>query len=244
MTFFDSAATSGQDERLLALWRDASLAAGWRRPGDWHGPATEVMVHAVARAEAEDSAAGLLGADRGARGVGLDEGFTDLDALYWAARGVEPPFAVTRAFAQSWSEVVTGSLLARGAIDALTGLGTPEYLAARLREVYAEERATGIPTSEAWCAIQVGTDQAPTWSGMLDRVSRARIVASVLDGGESTAVLDSGTVVGLARAPSAHEHALRLRHRLGAAAGGGTPTVRVAPLPATREAALQELLAL
>jgi hypothetical protein len=243
MTFLDAPAASGQDARLLTLWRDASLAAGWRRTGDWHGPATEAMAHAVAHSEGEDSSAGLLGADRAARGVGLGEAFTDLDALYWSARSVEPPFAVVRAFAQSWTEVVTASLLTRGATDALTGLGTTDYLVARLREVYAEERATGIPTSEAWCTIQVGAPGDPSWRAMLDRVSRARIVASVLDGGESTAVLDSGTVVGLARTPSAQEHALRLRRRLGELEGG-MALVRVAPLPATREAALRELLTL
>lgn len=238
-----ASAEGGAVRDLPARWRVASLAAGWLRPDDWHCVAVDVMAHAVVEAEGESSAAALLGADRAARGVGLAESLTDLDALYWAAAETEPPFPVTRAFAESWSDVTTSSLLTRGATDALTGLGTADYLATRIREVYAEERATGIPTPEAWRAIRIAASPGGGWDGALGRLARARVVASVLDRGESSAVLPTGTVLSLARAPSIPELVARLRHRLGAA-GDSDSLVSALALPATREAALESLLAL
>lgn len=243
MTYSDARAVPGQSATLHATWKAASIAAGWLRPGDWGGDATLAMAQSVSLGEGEVAAAGVLGADRSDRGVGLAEGFADLAALYSAAAGTEPPFAVARAFAQSWSEASTAAILGRGAIDAMTGLGTPDYLFLRVREVYAEGRARGIPTRDEWCAILLAASGAGDWEGMLGRLARAKAVSDVLDRGESTVALPSGAIVSLARVGTAREQAARLRIRL-RSLGGAEPEITVLALPDDPEDATRLLLPL
>jgi len=235
MTLSDSVATRGQVSFLTEQWRSSSLATIWSRPDDWHGPATEAMAIAVVAGTGIDEAAGRLGADRARRGVGLIEGLDDLALLFELTGASDPPFAAARAFASEFTEVISLGLVNAGSIDSLTGLTTPDFLLPRLREVYAEAAASGIPAHSQRCFVVVDHGDAAEhgWQRVVRAGKVARVLSSVFDGGQTNAILASGTFVSLVRRDDAlDENVIRLRRAL-SAHGEPAPTQRIEALPAT-----------
>ncbi len=228
----------GRISSLSEQWMTASTVFAWRTPDDWRGPAVEAMVGALVAQDGIATAAGGLGADRAARGLGLRDSLDDLAVLFSIATQSQPPFEVTRTFVDQWNEVSTASLLNRGTTDALTGLGTEEYLLARVREVYAEARATGDTVGDTWCLIRIDSGDPVGWRRVVHHVTIARELASVLDRGESTVVLDSGLFVSLCHTSECDENVVRLRVRLRALDELGKVTVTGTALPDDLEGAV------
>jgi hypothetical protein len=204
----------GRISSLSEQWMTASTVFAWRSPDDWRGPAVEAMVGALVTQDGIADAAGGLGADRAARGLGLRDSLDDLAVLFSIATQSQPPFEVTRTFVDQWNEVSTASLLNRGTTDALTGLGTEEYLLARVREIYAEARATGEAVGKTWCLVRVDSGDPAGWRRVVRQITIAREVSNVLDRGQSNAVLGSGLFVSLCRTGDLDENIVRLRVRL------------------------------
>ncbi len=221
----------GRISSLSEQWMTASTVFAWRSPDDWRGPAVEAMVGALVTQDGVTDAAGELGADRAARGLGLRDSLDDLAVLFSIATQSQPPFEVTRTFVDQWNEVSTASLLNRGTTDALTGLGTEEYLLARVREIYAEARATGHTVGDAWCLIRVDSGDPVGWRRVVHQVTIARELASVLDRGQSNAVLGSGLFVSLCRTGDLDENVVRLRLRLHGLEDLNKVTVTTTALP-------------
>lgn len=226
---------------LSEKWRAASHASVWRAPGDWHGPAVEQMARAVANGTGAESAAAQLGAERGQRGVGLVEGLDDLSVLFGVASDEEPPYAVTKSFAREWAEVTTLSILGRASTDGITGLATLDYLQVRVRELYAEAAADGSLVNDAFCLVilDAGNAELAPWQQVLRKSLVARILRTVFHRGQTTAVLQSGAFVVVARRDdSLDEWMVRLRLALGgesldAPSEGSPVTVRIEPFPAS-----------
>lgn len=236
MTPSESVAMLAQVSFLTEQWRATSLTAIWSRPGDWHGPATEQMVTAVTGDLGVEEAAGRLGADRGARGVGLEEGLGDLLLLFQLTGLDQPPFAVTRAFAAQWVESFTARLVDAGSTDALTGLATRDYLLPRVREVYADARGRGIRPDTERCLIVIDrVEGAPEgWQRVMREAKIARVLSGVLDRGQTNSVLPSGTFLSLAlRDSSLDEDLVRIRRALSAHGEPVVPPVRIEALPPT-----------
>jgi len=231
-------AAAGSAAFLADKWRAIALADGWLRPDDWHSVAIGTVVEALLAREGVEQAAGELGADRAARGVGISEGLRDLAALYRAADAGEPPFAIARAFAEEWTEVTTSTLLSQGATDALTGLRTRDYLEARVREVYLEEGETGVRASDAWRLVSITGDPVGGWRRVLRSCAIARVMSEVLAAGQSNTILPSGTFVSIVRVSTVEEHAIRLRHRLLAIDDMESVTTSTSALPRNLDDAL------
>lgn len=221
----------GRISSLSEQWMTASTVFAWRSPDDWRGPAVEAMVGALVTQDGITDAAGGLGADRAARGLGLRDSLDDLAVLFSIATQSQPPFEVTRTFVDQWNEVSTASLLNRGTTDALTGLGTEEYLLARIREIYAEARATGEAVGKTWCLVRVDSGDPAGWRRVVRQITIAREVTDVLDRGQSNAVLDSGLFVSLCRTGDLDENIVRLRVRLRSLDDLDTVTVSTTMLP-------------
>ncbi len=221
----------GRISSLSEQWMTASTVFAWRSPDDWRGPAVEAMVGALVTQDGITDAAGGLGADRAARGLGLRDSLDDLAVLFSIATQSQPPFEVTRTFVDQWNEVSTASLLNRGTTDALTGLGTEEYLLARIREIYAEARATGEAVGTTWCLVRVDSGDPTGWRRVVHQITIAREVSDVLDRGQSNAVLGSGLFVSLCRTGDLDENIVRLRVRLRSLDDLDTVTVSTTTLP-------------
>ncbi len=226
----------GRISSLSEQWMTASTVFAWRSPDDWRGPAVEAMVGALVTQDGITDAAGGLGADRAARGLGLRDSLDDLAVLFSIATQSQPPFEVTRTFVDQWNEVTTASLLNRGTTDALTGLGTEEYLLARVREIYAEARATGETVGKTWCLVRVDSGDPAGWRRVVRQITIAREVSDVLDRGQSNAVLGSGLFVSLCRTGDLDENIVRLRVRLRSLDDLETVTVSTTTLPEDLEA--------
>jgi len=229
---------------FLERWRAASIAGAWAYPSDWSGPAVTGMAIAVQCGAGIEAAAAELGTFRADRGVGLTEGLDDLAVLFQHATNADAPYAATRSFAASWVEATSAALADRGAIDALTGLVTRAYLVPRLRELYAEAAARGIHPDQERCLVVI--DRRPhlaRWQRVIYAGQVGRVVTTVLDGGQTNSVLESGTFVSIAPrddalAKNIERIATALRPR---PPRHGHPLVRIESLPRTlREA--EELL--
>ena len=126
----------------------------------------------------------------------------------------------------------------------MTGLRTPDYLTARLRELYAEQGETGVRASDAWRLITIEGNPVTGWRRVLRSCAIARVMSEVLVAGQSNSILDSGTFVSIARMSTVEEHAIRLRHRLLAIDDMESVTVSTTIMPATFDAAVELVAAL
>ncbi|GAA4935995.1 hypothetical protein EV188_101218 [Actinomycetospora succinea] len=212
--------------------------------------------HAVERALAR-----WAGARAGA-GVGLAETLTDLAALSTAVSGAgdvdgaavvdarsegrtegRGPDGVRllRAVSLAWTDVACGDIAETAAVDPLSGLASVRYLRTRLAEVYRAARAHGRSAGDELALVVLALD-VRDWRRVAPLSIAGEAAGVVFDAGESLAVVGRGTVVVLAPREGLAERAAVLRRlltrRLAAAEGMvGSPSVRIARLPATHEGA-------
>jgi len=223
-------------------------------------PGTAARDRAVERALAQ-----WAGARAGA-GVGLAETLTDLAALHTAVSGgarsdapgrddptpsaldVSPApgrgpdgVRLLRAVSLAWTDVACGDLAETAAVDPLSGLASARYLRTRLAEIYRAARAHGRAAGEDHALVVLALD-VRDWRRVAPLTIAGEAAGVVFDAGESIAVVGRGAVVVLAPRGGLAERAAVLRRllarRLAAAEGMvGTPSVRIARLPATHDGA-------
>jgi hypothetical protein len=246
---------------LRSRWRTASLAAGWPFPNDW--PLAEIDV--VCRAVLDDTdlptALARLGRARAEAGAGLGETLRDLAALHAVLSVpdgiVSPdpdatPARLLRVTALAWADVVLDQLAHTEVSDSLTGLSSPAYLRARLREVYREAAAEGIPAGRRYVLVLLSPDMSGTsgWSRLAAMVLLADALRSVYDGGQTLAAIGPTTLGVLAERDG--RCAARLAELRWSAAARlsvdpqlaeiGAPPVWLEQLPSTHEAACRLLV--
>ncbi|GAA4757207.1 GGDEF domain-containing protein [Actinomycetospora chibensis] len=241
-----------------AEWPDPAVDAVCAVVTARHPGGTAARDRAVERALAR-----WAGARAGA-GVGLAETLTDLAALNTAVSGggsdtpgrddptasaldVAPPgrgpdgVRLLRAVSVAWTDVACGDLAETAAVDPLSGLASVRYLRTRLAEIYRAARAHGHAAGEEHALVVLALD-VRDWRRVAPLTIAGEAAGVVFDAGESIAVVGRGTVVVLAPRGGLAERAAVLRRLLGrrlAAAEGmvGTPSVRIARLPATHDGA-------
>jgi GGDEF domain-containing protein len=220
----------------------------------------------AARDRAVERALARWAGARAGAGVGLAETLTDLAALNTAVSGgagseapgrddptpsaldVSPSpgrgpdgVRLLRAVSLAWTDVACGDLAETAAVDPLSGLASVRYLRTRLAEVYRFARAHGRAAGEEHALVVLALD-VRDWRRVAPLTIAGEAAGVVFDAGESIAVVGRGTVVVLAPRGGLAERAAVLRRLLGrrlAAAEGlvGTPSVRIARLPATHDGA-------
>ncbi|MFC5140183.1 GGDEF domain-containing protein [Actinomycetospora rhizophila] len=252
---------------LRERWFACSSALGWAAAAEWPDPAVDaVCAVATARHDSrvahdravERALARWAGARAGA-GVGLAETLTDLAALSTAVSGAgdgdgdgavvdtrstgRGPDGVRllRAVSLAWTDVACGDLAETAAVDPLSGLASVRYLRTRLAEVYRAARAHGRSAGDDRALVVLSLD-VRDWRRVAPLSIAGDAAGVVFDAGESLAVVGRGTVVVLAPREGLAERAAVLRRllarRLAAAEGlVGSPSVRIARLPATHEGA-------
>lgn len=191
---------SARPDVLVARWRTASLASGWRYPSDWSQPEVDRVCSAVGEHGDLDTAVRLLGAARAAAGVGLAETLTDLAALHAVLSApdsvdglVAPcpdavPSRLVRLTALGWADA---ALQPAGAevSDPLTGLATPSYLRTRLHELYHRARALGAGVADHVVAvIRPNLTDLPSWARVACMVLIGQVLRTVFRAGETLAL--------------------------------------------------------
>lgn len=256
-------------EALRALrtrWRTASLAAGWPFPNDWPLAEIDDVCHAVLDGAELAPALRHLGRARAERGAGLGETLCDLAALHAVVNGpgasdgiVSPdpdatPARLIRVTALAWADVVLDQLAHTEVSDGLTGLSSPAYLRARLREVYREAEAQDVPVSDKYVLVLLAPDVSRTsgWSRLAAMVLLADSLRAVYNGGQTLAAIGPATLAVLAERDG--RCAARLAELRWSAAARlsvdptlaeiGPPPVWLEQLPATHEAACRLLVEL
>jgi hypothetical protein len=256
-------------EALRALrtrWRTASLAAGWPFPTDWPLAVIDEVCHAVLDDEELTPALGRLGRARAEAGAGLGETLCDLAALHavltvpgapGGADGIvspDPdatPARLIRITALAWADVVLDQLAHTEVTDGLTGLSSPAYLRARLREVYREAAAEGVAAADNYVLVLLSPDVSGTsgWSRLAAMVLLADSLRAVYDGGQTLAAIGPATLGALVERDG--RCATRLAELRWSAAARlavdpqlaaiGAPPVWLEQLPPTHEAACRLL---
>jgi GGDEF domain-containing protein len=251
---------------LRERWFACSSALGWAAAAEWPDPAVEAVCAAstarydsqAARDRAVEHALSRWAGARASAGVGLAETLTDLAALSTAASGATDAdgaavvdarashrgpdgVRLLRAVSLAWTDVACGDIAETAAVDPLSGLASVRYLRTRLTEVYRAARAHGRAAGEDSALVVLALD-VRDWRRVAPLSIAGEAAGVVFDAGESLAVVGRGTVVVLAPRAGLAERAAVLRRlltrRLAAAEGMvGTPTVRIARLPATHEGA-------
>lgn len=258
-------------EALRALrtrWRTASLAAGWPFPNDWPLAEIDVVCHAVLDDDELAPALSKLGRARAEAGAGLGETLCDLAALHavLTVPGINvpggtdgivspdpdaAPTRLVRVTALAWADVVLDQLAHTEVSDGLTGLSSPAYLRARLREVYREADAEGVPAAEKYVLVLLAPNVSRTsgWSRLAAMVLLADALRAVYDGGQTLAAIGPATLGVLAeRDGRCAARLAELRWSAGARlavdpqlAAIGPPPVWLEQLPPTHEAACRLL---
>ncbi|WP_308258219.1 GGDEF domain-containing protein [Saccharothrix obliqua] len=209
---------------LRSRWRTATTAAGWAFPADWPLPEVDEVCAAVLGGPADPSAALYrLGGARAEAGADLAETLLDLAALH--AVLAEPPgstgivspnvdatpASMLRATALGWGDVVCRQIADSGADDPLTGLATGAYLRTRLREVYAEARATGR-REHVLVLVALDLDRVVGWSRVVAMTLLADALREVFDAGQTIAVVGPALAAVLVRRDEAlHRSMANLR---------------------------------
>lgn len=249
---------------LRTRWRTASLAAGWPFPNDWSLAEIDVVCRAVLDGDELGPALSKLGRARAEAGAGLGETLCDLAALHAVltvpgvnvpgrADGIvspDPdatPARLIRMTALAWADVVLDQLAHTEVSDGLTGLSSPAYLRARLREVYREAAAQGVPAADKYVLVLLAPDVSRTsgWSRLAAMVLLADSLRAVYDGGQTLAAIGPATLGVLAERDG--RCAARLAELRWSAAARlsvdpqlaaiGPPPVWLEHLPPTHEAA-------
>ena len=172
-------ASPGPASPLVAEWRSASIDSVWLRPGDWYTPAVDALAEAIEAGLDTAPSAGRLGAARAAAGVGITEAIDDLAVVFRAAGYEDTPIRSVRALCEGWTggnpsnPIVAGSMT-----EPESGLGTADYLAQRLVEVYGEAKRQGsrVGESHALVVVDVSVVDSDVWQ----RIARNAAVGAAL----------------------------------------------------------------
>jgi len=150
---------------LLRRWESASLGTVWRRPGDWFTPAAEALVEALESRLDTTPAAFRLGQARAGAGVGITEAIDDMAVLFRAAGFESAPIRAIRALCEGWTEGEAAQRIVPAMNDPESGLGTLDYLVARLGELYgaAERSGDKVSASYALVLVDVAAEDADPW---------------------------------------------------------------------------------
>ena len=184
--------------RALAWdWHVASTITVGPPETEWFGEAVSGMARAMIERRGVEQAVARLAVERASKGITLPEGMDDLAVLFQVARASDPPYGLGATFAAHWTEATLDALFMRTCVDSLTGMATPEFLAARLREVYAEDPQTAA-TRRCLVVVDPGTAGMNGWQKMLRTSTVADIVSGVFGHGQTNAVMPSGRFLTLA----------------------------------------------
>ncbi len=153
---------------LLRRWETASIGTVWRRPGDWFTPAAEALVEALEARLDTAPAAYRLGQARALSGVGITEAIDDMAVLFRSAGFESAPIRSIRALCEGWTEGEAAHRMVPTMSDPESGLGTVEYLVARLGELYGAAERAGEPVSgtHALVLVDVAAADADPWQRM------------------------------------------------------------------------------
>jgi hypothetical protein len=179
---------------LLQRWQSSSIDSVWLRPGDWYTPATEALVEALEAGLDTAPAAYRLGQDRCSAGVGITEAIDDMAVLFRAAGFESAPIRSIRALCAGWTEGTPGAIAAPTMTDAESGLGTAEYLAQRLAEVYgaAQRAGTRVPAAHALVMVDVSVSDSDPWQRMARNAAVGQALKSAYGEGHPMARLGDG----------------------------------------------------
>jgi hypothetical protein len=252
--------------QLRSQWRTASLASGWPFPNDWAVAEVDVVCQTALADLDLAPALTRLGRARATAGSGLAETLHDVAALHavltmpsmkYGLVSADPdavPARLLRLTALAWADVLVSQLAHTEVADGLTGLSSPAYLRARLREVYREAAAAGVPARERYVLVVVAPDLRETagWSRLAAMVLLADVLTGVFDGGQTLTALGSSTIGVLAeRSPKLARRTATVRtlaaDRLGIDPQlrcVGAPPVWLERLPPTHAGACRLLTAL
>jgi hypothetical protein len=249
--------------QLRSQWRTASLTSGWPFPNDWALAEVDLVCETLLAGVDPASALARLARARASAGSGLGETLQDLAALHAvltvptirdglvAADPDAVPARLLRITALAWADVLVRQLAHAEVADGLTGLSSPAYLRARLREIYRESAAAGAPAGSRYVLVVVAPELRGIegWSRLAAMVLLADVLSAVFDGGQTLAALGPATIAVLAerdgrladRTASARWLAaerLRVDPQL---RGIGAPPVWLEQLPGTHPAACRVL---
>ncbi|WP_296667230.1 hypothetical protein [Demequina sp.] len=153
---------------LLRRWETASIGTVWRRPGDWFTPAAEALVEALESRLDTAPAAYRLGQARALAGVGITEAIDDMAVLFRSAGFESAPIRSIRSLCEGWTEGEAAHRMVPSMNDPESGLGTLEYLIARLGEIYGAGDRAGVPISSthALVIVDVAAADSDPWQRM------------------------------------------------------------------------------
>lgn len=242
---------------LRARWRRASLASGWRFPGDWALPEVDAVCMAVLRDGKPDVPLARLARARAAAGADLAETLVDLAALHAVLAEREglghvspdidsTPSRLLRVAALAWADVATGRLADAGVIDPLTGLPSAAYLRTRLGELYRLP-ARGAAADHTLLVVSMNLSEVAGWPRLTAMILLGDALRTVFDGGETLASLGPSTAAALLpRDGRVMSRVVLLRRTLCERLSVdteldaiGAPRLRMLRLPATHESACE-----
>jgi hypothetical protein len=188
---------------LVQAWREASARSGWTDASEWWTPAVEAVVDALDGAHAVDivAASALLGRQRAAAGVYLDETRADVQALAeLAGFGAVQRASVVDALTLGWVDRTLDDYFVDTCIDPLTELATLPYLMTRLRELYAEADVGGTDLSASHALVVVRAENQPDRIAAETQMITLQLALRVVfSGGETLARVGANLAVSLAR---------------------------------------------
>jgi hypothetical protein len=213
---------------LVSAWSDAVISTGLVSPGDWWHPAVEATATAVLEGADPGPALARLGEARAQAGVGVTEALGEVEALFAATHGGEPPYRAVRAYVEGYGDALLGIVTPNDCEDPLTGLATMPYLRTRVTEEYREAARDGTPVTHRAAFVVVDTS-ADDRGGLLPAVGMievAQAMRTVFSGGETCAVISRRCCVALV--PRRHELArsVQLLHEVLSARSSRLPNAR------------------
>jgi GGDEF domain-containing protein len=188
---------------VRSRWESASAVGGWPHPELWWSPGVDALIDACSGAGGNPAAAAdRLGCERANAGVGLTDALIDLDlGLDLLKPSQRLRAQLTGQLSIGWANGLTLWFgRSRACRDSLTELTTRDYLATRLRELYAEAEHGGdlLVSSRVLVVVQV----RPSREALIAEqrmVALSRALSSVFTAGETLSRLGPNLAVALAR---------------------------------------------
>ena len=228
---------------LLERWRKQSVGGVWSDAPSWWTPAVETVADVLAGQIGIDvvEASTVLGSERAAVGVFLDEARADLLVGAKIARAKPDRVAqLVYGLTAGWVDRTLEDLYVADCVDPLTELCSPSYLAVRLGELYDDAELRNWSVAERHKLLIVQVDRAVH---RLDGETRLILIQtsmrSSFRGGETLARVAPTRAVALVhQEPELSDHLARLGAQLDlACAEGRLPGFRmwIESLPPSRD---------
>lgn len=228
VTVDDMSADGDALASLVSTWSEVAASTGWVWPGDWWHPSVEAAAAAVLNGVDAGPALARLGDARARAGVGVAEALDDLEALFAAACGAEPPYGALRAYVEAYGDAALGTAEHDGCEDPLTGLATMPYLRARVVEEYREAARDGalVARRAALVVVEISPDSGPALLATIEMIKVADVLRSVFSGGETCAALSRRRSAALVRRRETLPRSVQLLQELLAARSVNGATAR------------------